>query len=224
LSPSTEFYTYFLFAGVCLLARGRLRLAIFIALSIAGLLISAWASVNIHNCIEEKGCLSLTYDFGFVRCVHAFFLGALTYYSSRWQRIGPTTLQLTVLFALFLLLTLVDHAPVAAFAFPVAFAALVLSLCNDTGPLADALKLHVFQVLGTRSYSIYLIHMPLLLIFENLTKRANGILSSATILIGYIVTLFVISGWTFRYIEQPLRERFNRMASRSGAATRRTSV
>lgn len=223
-SISTEFYTYFLFAGICLFALGKMRLAIFVLLSIAGLLVSVWASVNIHHCLEQKGCLSLTYDFGFARCVHAFFLGALAWYSSRWQRFNPASLQLTVAFGLFLLFTLTDHVPVAAFVFPVAFAVLVLSICTDAGPLADALKSPVFQVLGTRSYSIYLMHMPLLLVFENLTKRANGILASCVILVLYVTVLFVISGWTYRYVENPLRERFNRFAARSRAGVERKPV
>jgi peptidoglycan/LPS O-acetylase OafA/YrhL len=217
-SISTEFYTYLLFAAICLFFYGRTRIAIMALLCIAGLIVSTWASVNLHHCIEENGCLSLTYDFGFARSVHSFFLGALVYYSSRVLKFNAVAVQLTMLFALFLLLTLVDYVAVAAFAFPVAFAGLVLGLCRDTGPVADALKPRLFQILGQRSYSIYLMHMPLLLIFENLTKRVNGLLPGTAILVAYVVVLYVVSGWTYRLIENPLRERFNRLAPRSGVA------
>jgi peptidoglycan/LPS O-acetylase OafA/YrhL len=217
-SISTEFYTYVLFAAVCLLFGGKIRVVVLTLLAIAGLIISAWASVSIHNCIQEKGCLSLTYDFGFIRCVHSFCLGALAYYSSRLIKLNATSLQLTVLFALYMLLTLVDYVAVTAFVFPTAFAVLVLSLCRDTGPVADALKPQLFQILGQRSYSIYLMHMPLLLIFENLTKRANGMLSNTVILVTYVVVLYILSGWTYRFIENPLRERIYRFAVRSRTA------
>ncbi|RZI40196.1 acyltransferase [Herbaspirillum sp. HC18] len=220
-SISTEFYTYMLFAAVCMLASGGARLAILAALSIAGLIVSVWASVNIHNCLEEKGCLSLTYDFGFVRCVHSFCLGALSYYSSRLLRVNATAVQLTILFALFILLTLVDHVPVAAFAFPVVFAGMVIGLARDSGPLADALKPRLFQVLGQRSYSIYLLHMPLLLVFENISKRASGIVMNTIVLVAYVIVLYVISGWSYRFIENPARGWFNRFAAGvrpSGAA------
>jgi peptidoglycan/LPS O-acetylase OafA/YrhL len=216
-SISTEFYTYFLFAAVCLPVRGSNRVIVFTVLSIVGLLISAWASVNIHDCLEQKGCLSLTYDFGYTRCVHAFFLGALAYYTSRRLRFNPAALQATSLFALTLLFGFVDQVPAAAFAFPVAFAVLVLSLCADVGPLANTLKFRSFQMLGQRSYSIYLMHMPLLLIFENLSKRANGPVSGLAIVVAYIVTLLLVSGWTYRVIENPLRERFNRYITASAA-------
>ncbi len=212
-SISTEFYTYLLFAAVCLFFNGKSRIVILTLLAIAGLIISAWASVSIHHCIQEKGCLSLTYDFGFARCVHSFFLGTLAYYSARLIRLNAVAVQLTAVFWLYLLFTLVDYVAVAAFVFPTAFAVLVYSLCSDAGPVADALKARWFQMLGQRSYSIYLMHMPLLLIFENLTKRASGMLSNTAILVTYIVVLYTISGWTYRYIENPLRERFNRFAA-----------
>lgn len=222
-SISVEFYAYVLFAAVCLFSRGKSRIALFAALVIAGLLISTWASVNMHNCVDEKGCLSLTYDFGFVRCVHAFFLGGLAYYSSRLLTFNATSVQLSAMFALFMLFTLVDYVSVAAFAFPLVFAVLVLAISSDTGPVADAMKPKLFQRLGQCSYSIYLLHMPLMLIFENLTKRATGFLASVAILVAYVVVLFIVSGWTYRYIENPLRARFNRYATRSevsGAGTR----
>lgn len=223
-SISTEFYTYFLFVLICLAMRGKARIAAFTFLGIAGLLVSVWASVNVHNCLEVKGCLSLTYDFGFFRCAHSFFLGALAYYSSRLVKLNATAVQLSSLFALFMLLTLVDYVAVAAFVFPVAFAVLVFSLHSDTGPLADAMKPRLFQILGQRSYSIYLMHMPLLLIFENLSKRASGIIAGTLVLIAYVVVLYVISGWTFRFIESPLRDRFNLFAARLRAVAGQTRI
>ncbi|HZW23103.1 acyltransferase [Noviherbaspirillum sp.] len=216
-SISVEFYTYLLFALVCLLLTGAGRIVLLAVLSLAGLIISAWASVNIHDCIAAKGCLSLTYDFGLARSIHSFCLGALAFYSSRILKMNIPAIQITVMFALFLLLTLVDYVSIAAFAFPVAFAALVLSLSKDSGPLADALKPGLFQVLGQRSYSIYLMHMPLLLIFENLTKRVSGLVSSITVLVAYVLVLYVISGWTYRFVEAPMRDWFNRLVVRKPA-------
>lgn len=212
-SISTEFYTYFLFALICIMFRDRSRVVVFTVLSIVGLIVSVWASVNIHDCLVKKGCLSLTYDFGFTRCMYSFFLGTLVYYTRRWVRIDHGALQVTSLFAMYILFTVLNHVPVAAFLFPVSFAVLVLSLSSDTGSLSVILNTKPFQVLGARSYSIYLLHMPLLLIFENITKRANGIVSSLLILIAYVATLVVVSGWSYRFIESPARDWFNRRAA-----------
>jgi peptidoglycan/LPS O-acetylase OafA/YrhL len=223
-SISTEFYTYALFGVICMFVQGRARIVLLAFLSVIGLIVSVWASVNIHNCIDEKGCLSLTYDFGFVRSVHSFCLGALAYHSSRVLKLNATAVQLGVLFSLFMLLTLVDYVSVAAFVFPLVFAVLVMGLAKDDGPLADALKPELFQILGQRSYSIYLMHMPMLLVFENLTKRASGLVSNVVILAAYVIVLYVVSGWTYRFIENPLRDRFNRFVPRAGTGSVRTTA
>jgi peptidoglycan/LPS O-acetylase OafA/YrhL len=72
----------------------------------------------------------------------------------------------------------------------------------------------LFQLLGERSYSIYLMHMQLLL-FENAANRADGIVSNAIVLLLYVVVLIVVSGWTYKFIESPFRSAFNRIAERS---------
>ncbi|NEX61963.1 acyltransferase family protein [Noviherbaspirillum galbum] len=214
-SISTEFYTYLLFAAICLIAPERKRLAVFAILSIAGLLLSIWASVVVHHCIGAGQCLALTYDFGFVRCLHAFFLGVLTQACSQRWRFDSSALQVSIAFLLFLSLALVGNVSAAAFAFPAAFAVLVLSLGEDTGPLADTLKLPLFQQLGLRSYSIYLMHEPLLLVFGNPARRATGILSASLVVILYVAALYVVSGWTYRWIEKPYRDRINRLTADS---------
>lgn len=89
-SISVEFYTYILFVTVCMILAGGARIVMLTLLSIAGLIISVWASVNVHNCIAEKGCLSLTYDFGLARSIHAFCLGTLAFHSSRILKINVT--------------------------------------------------------------------------------------------------------------------------------------
>jgi peptidoglycan/LPS O-acetylase OafA/YrhL len=214
-SISTEFYTYLLFAAICLLLQKKIRLAAFLVISAVGFLITVWASVNIHDCLRQGGCLSLTYDFGFPRTVFSFFLGALAHRASRIVHLNFKALQLTGLIALAILFSLADTLPAVSFAFPAVFALLILSVCNDRGFLADILKRKPFQVLGRRSYSIYLMHMPLILFFENITKRVEGVMPNAIVLLAYIMTLLFVSGWTYRLIEDPFRAWFGHMAADS---------
>jgi peptidoglycan/LPS O-acetylase OafA/YrhL len=221
-SISTEFYTYFLFAILCLLLAGRIRLTAFALISTIGLAMSVIASVTLHDCLRQGGCLSLTYDFGFTRTVFSFFLGALTYHASRTMRFNSNALQTAGAVALAVVFSLVDAHPAVAFSFPVIFALLILSLCADNGWLARILTRKPFQVLGERSYSIYLMHMPLVLFFENIAKRANGVLASAVVLVLYAAVLIIVSGWTYRFIEDPFRARFNRIAA--GRSLLRTSA
>ena len=213
-SISTEFFTYLLFAATCLLFGGRLRLLAFAVLSLTGFAISIWASISIHDCLAKGGCLSLTYDFGFPRTVFSFFFGALCWHYWRnhsTYRILPSLIGSALLIAL---LMLVDQWPILAFGFPFAFALLILSVCADRGWLAAILKTRPLQILGERSYSIYLMHMPLVMIFENFARRAESAGLRAAILVAFVVTLLVLSGWTYRFVEQPFRDWFNRLASR----------
>jgi peptidoglycan/LPS O-acetylase OafA/YrhL len=211
-SISTEFYTYLVFAAVTLLLSGRPRAAAFAALAVLGAIVSVPASILVHNCMQDGGCLSLTYDFGFPRTVCSFFLGCLIYLASRRMRANSNALQFAGAALLALLFGFVDAYPPLAFAFPAAFALLILSLARDDGWLARILTRKPFAVLGERSYSIYLMHMPLILIFENLAKRADGVIASTLVLLAFAAVLITVSGWTFRFIEDPFRSMFNRFA------------
>jgi peptidoglycan/LPS O-acetylase OafA/YrhL len=222
-SISTEFYTYVLFAAVCLLMAGKIRLAFFSALGAIGFLLSVWASVSMHHCLVYGDCLALTYDFGLARSVCSFFVGALTWHASRTLRFDFTVLQVPGLIALALLLSFVNAHPGLAFAFPALFALLILSICNDQGALAEMLKRRPLQVLGRQSYSIYLMQMPLLLLFENIAKRFDGIVPSLIILGAYVATLLAVSAWTCKFIEEPFRLRFNRLATGFGSVKAATS-
>jgi peptidoglycan/LPS O-acetylase OafA/YrhL len=222
-SISTEFYTYILFGFVCLLTRRAMRIPVYIGIAAVGLAICVWASVNLHGCLKDGGCLSLTYDFGYPRSVFSFFLGGLTYLASRRARLPAGVLQLLGVSALIALFSFTDAIPAVAFGFPFAFALLILSTCEDRGPLAEVLKARPFQVLGTRSYSIYLLHMPLVLIFGNFAKRATSIPASLLVVAAFVATLVVLSGWTYRFIEDPFRNRFNRFAANLRVASARVA-
>jgi peptidoglycan/LPS O-acetylase OafA/YrhL len=67
-------------------------------------------------------------------------------------------------------------------------------------------------VLGERSYSIYLMHMPMVMVFEIATRRMESPVLRLGLVVVYIALLVLISGWTFRYVERPFRDLFNRLA------------
>lgn len=214
-SISTEFYTYLLFAVVCFAVAGRLRLLSFALLSAGAFAITVWSSVTVHDCLNRGGCLSVTYDYGFPRTVFSFFLGSLVYLASNRIRFDARMLQGGGLILLALLFSFVDENPALAFAFPFVFAILIIACCQDSGPLAAILNTRYLKILGQRSYSIYLLHMPLILIFGNIAKRVDGLWAALAVVVAYVVTLVVISGWTYRFVEDPMRVRFNRLAATS---------
>jgi peptidoglycan/LPS O-acetylase OafA/YrhL len=218
-SISTEFYTYMVFAGVCILLKGRARLAIFVALSVAGFLVTCWASLFVHDCVAQLECLNITSDFGLARCIGSYFLGCLTFYASRSYPLRHAHLhaarwQMCALLVVGSLFAFVARAPMLALLLPLAFAMLILSLCSDSGFAAHVLKTKAAQMLGQRSYSLYLMHPALLQLFGHSTGHISGVGKGLAVLAIYIVTLIVVSGWTYRFIEQPFRDMFNRWAQK----------
>jgi peptidoglycan/LPS O-acetylase OafA/YrhL len=225
-SISVEFYAYVLFGALCVLLSGKRRIIAFAVFACIGAAVSIWASIVVHHCLEQNGCLSLTYDFGFPRALYSFFLGTMLALHQQEKNSDHdySALQWPALAALSMILLLVDDYPIMSFLFPIFFAFLILSICNDSGPLARLLGTPMLLVLGQRSYSIYLMHMPLLLVFSNLVGRADSFVPRAVLLLSYVTILVVVSGWTYRFVEDPLRIRFNRLASRRRSSQQRNSL
>lgn len=211
-SISTEFYAYVLFAAVCLAFRGSTRLAVYAVLSASGLAATIWAALHVHDCLQAGKCFDITYDFGFARCVGSFFLGALTYHFSRQVRLKPNTLQLAGLAGLVTLFFMAEAWPMLVFASPLLFALLVFSVSQDTGFAATVLKSKPFQVLGQRSYSVYMMHPILMIFVEPFARRTQGTVLVAVVALAYLAILLLVSGWTYKFIEDPMRKWFNRIA------------
>jgi peptidoglycan/LPS O-acetylase OafA/YrhL len=215
-SISTEFYAYLAFAALCLLLRGRARWLGFAALSAAAYLVSIWASVRVHGCLRWGGCMDLTFDYGYWRCLAGFFLGASLSHL-RMGRPAPALLALgqgASVIALLAMFLLSRRTPAVALAAPLLFACLLLSIRSDTGPLARLLGTAPLQMLGRYSYSIYLMHPVILLAWNAQRAHAVGWLGRGLFIAGYVALVLAVSGRTFRWVEDPMRRRFNRFAAR----------
>lgn len=212
-SISTEFYTYLLFAGCCSLLQGAPRRIAFVLLSIAGMAAAIWATVALHACLRKGMCLDVTYDFGLARCIASFFLGALLVELRQRLTLSPGRLQLLAMAAAAAFFYAIQFAPAVALLSPLLFALVVLALAGDTGFGAALLNSRPLQIIGQRSYSIYMMHPFLLLFFGLAVRPGNGIALNLIVLGAYLATLVVVSGWTYRWIEDPSRNFFNRLAA-----------
>jgi peptidoglycan/LPS O-acetylase OafA/YrhL len=215
-SISTEFYAYLAFALLCLLLRGRARLLAFAATALAAWLVSVWASVRLRHCLSWGGCLDLTFDFGYWRCIAGFFLGALFSQmrprAPPWGMPGwPQGVTLAALLAMFLL---ARRWPALGLAAPLLFGLLLLSIRGDRGPLAALLGRPALQVLGRHSYSVYLMHPVILLAWNPWRPDTPGVLDRLLFVGTYVALVCWVAGWTFRLVEEPMRKRFNRYAAR----------
>ena len=180
----------------------------------------------------SQGTLDVTYALGLVRCLAGFSLGvAIQYFSPRADQAGPngpgskqaaraasaiSTLTLAAIAlseggAIFLLIPL--------------FVLLVATLQFDRGVVAQLLSSRAAQFLGRVSYSIYLVHMPILQVSTIVLKRVLGVpfhsdshrqtLEIASpwlgdlLFAGALIAVLALARFTYVLVEEPGR-RFGR--------------
>ena len=216
-SISVEFYTYLAFGLVVLLAQRIRSLTLFYALS--GVI--AFASLATIVFLLDKKSLGLQTDFGILRCFASFFLGVLTVRIVRRMPRQPDpamqgVVQLGAMIASIVLVSVVEAYPAASFLAPLTFSIFLGSLlaCPDAPLVPRMLVTRPLVWLGQRSYSIYMVH-ALVVLFAEYFVRALGarrILALDSIQSGLPATLnlvvalaavFVVSHYTYRYVEIP---------------------
>ena len=234
-SISVELYTYLIFAFVCLVVSNR-RLKGF-----AYALISAAALVTLISLGRKS--LEVHFDYGIVRGCLSFFLGGLCQLAYVWISSRNTDTNQTRSFqwpfgiALGLCVGLLcwkmpqgqfDYlVPLAAF-FVVLFGALV-----SRQGLTSFFFWKPIVYLGTISYSTYMNHYffhwitKAVLMFGlkyKTTKLEKGVLVETDLLAGtvamvfYLAAVLIFSHFTYRLIEEPLRNRTKAFVKRRAAA------
>lgn len=231
-SISTEFYAYVLFAAVRTSLRDDRHMAI------AAVVIIAASAATLY----WAGVIPLddaVVDWGFLRCCGGFFLGTLTYnaYSVfRAERsagagvrpgswLSPLALATTLVF-----LSTTDPEGAWTYALPPLAAFVILSSVLWPHPaLQKMLSAGPLRWLGRVSYSLYMVHAAVAwIITQVLTvvlkfpkiEVAEGLgvgtppLVGACVLLGYVLIVFVLANFTYRWIEEPFRKRSRVLAER----------
>jgi peptidoglycan/LPS O-acetylase OafA/YrhL len=221
-SISCEFLAYVLFSALVLTGLARHRLFPPVAAVTAATLYVGVA--------YGWGTLDVTYDWGILRCVAGFLLGMVIYrarddiQSINWQGLaGAGEVVLLIL-----LIATLSFASGATLVMSVAvFVGLVALLQFDHGPIAWMLMSRPAQFLGRVSYSIYMVHLVLLICMSIIVKRLFGVTvainpatQSPTFAIGLwpgdllafaaVVCVLATASVTYAVIEAPAR-RFGRM-------------
>ena len=92
--------------------------------------------------------------------------------------------------------------------FDLAFPMLVLCTASDTGVFCRVLMAGPLQWLGDRSYSIYLWHYPILVVWGMLPKeiiRANGGIHAMINMLAIGTVVLLVAALSYRYFEIPSR-------------------
>lgn len=215
-SISTEWWVYLLFP---FLMRGlfpltpKKQIGLFLFILLGYLVCQYWVypySSSVSPMPSGRGfSLDLTYDFGFFRCLLGFLLGMLLHpiYTSNFLKslLSSPTLFLVVYLACGISL----YFGVTDFALVFLFALLVLVTLHSKGFAEQLLLTRPLQFLGNISYSVYLMHLPLLVICMSLDTYFPGLFSFLPrgwpLAAGFGLILLLISMATYSWIEQPLR-------------------
>lgn len=222
-SIGAEFYVYLVFALLVVVASRRLVL-LSLALSIAALvLIYRWA----------PDLMNTTWDYGIIRCIAGFFGGVVAYHG--YEVIDRTTpLRATVLELAAVALVVVfvafagdnaDTVSLLSLAAPLVFGVAVIIFAGEHGWLSSALRARPFRALGRYSFSIYMIHQPLLVMFcyglwaagyatkAYAVSGAKPLMAPVDIVMaGVVLAVILIAAGSYRFIELPARRAFNRLS------------
>jgi peptidoglycan/LPS O-acetylase OafA/YrhL len=88
------------------------------------------------------------------------------------------------------------------------FAVLITSLAAGRGPVAAILATRPLVALGDASYSLYLLHIPLVILWSKVTTFLLGesFHTSSGSTVGFVLSAVVASLLCHRYIELPMRD------------------
>ncbi|HSI42292.1 MAG TPA: acyltransferase [Xanthobacteraceae bacterium] len=235
-SIGAELYTYLLFAAVALLAARRLATVALVlaAGAAAGLLMLAPSYMN------------STADYGLLRCIAGFFVGIGVHHLHERTKAAalplPTVAELAVVGAAGLFMVMAGNGPDDVYALsvaaPLVFGAALLVFAREAGGVSRLLRARPLSALGRWSYSIYMVHMPLLVLtgygvwlYGTLTGTAveqfavvndhvkqlydlDDPLTMRLLLAAFLVATVSLAALSYRTVEAPWRDRFNRLAKR----------
>ena len=170
-----EFWTYLVFAPVCLGTGMRTK-----ATAATAALLACGGAMAVALC--STSFIDTTYDFGMLRRVYGFFVGVLTYllYKAvqplRLSRPAATVCELLAVAGVVAFVSLAGGTR-WSLGSPLLFAAVVGVFAFETGVVSDWFTTKPIALLGLLSYSIYMIHyVVLLFLHQGLTvvQKVSG--------------------------------------------------
>ena len=200
-SISAEFFAYLLFAGVVFVAGARAWIWFVAAAVTAPLFLLGFST---HH-------MDVSYDFGFIRCLYGFALGALLAWFQHdsiagarqlLARSGPRlgwTLAEAIMVAVIVVVVSLAGSNDFGIAAPLVFALALFLFAHEGGWISALLRAPFMLTLGALSYSIYMVHIFVqarLINVAGLVERKLGLgLVGDIVLRGEPATGFG-TGWT----------------------------
>lgn len=210
---SVEFFAYFTLAGllICASPKKTWHFAL-IALGVA-------AIYSVLSTLKPN--MNITYDYGFLRCLGGFYTGVVVAHAyealkaSGWvDRLSYYLASLIEISVVLASTLFVIYCPgkLQFLVAPVLFI-FVLVFAFDKGVVSKFMMLGPFRYLAKISYSVYMMHMLIAVVFYAFANIAltkvfgpawfeNGI-NGDLYLIPYLACVFITSHFTQKYVEVP---------------------
>ena len=167
-SVSAEFFAYLLFpiAAIGIQKRKSLAIPLILILIFFTYYVLAFKFSHAHDAIIIPN-LDITYDYGFLRGAAGFFLGVLMYqlYQNKYLHFLRNDV---VILVLILITCWALHANWIDIVLIPLFAFLILSLAYNSGKFKNQFDKKWMQWLGDTSFSVYMVHFPLMLLMIDL--------------------------------------------------------
>jgi peptidoglycan/LPS O-acetylase OafA/YrhL len=241
-SISAEWLAYGAFGAAALLAGRRLWIAALVGAAACALVLAGLAPAGMES----------THDFGAVRALYGFCIGVVLHRAaiggilqakaagpgSRSDRLAWTVAELAAVGCIASFVT-GSHGNALAYAAPLVFAFAINVFAHEAGHLSAILKRGPFVAVGLLSYSIYMIHMFVLLRLLNGARLADvvfgtamlrplddnpahgpgiwlgGKLAGDALMVGVVLLVVGLSAVTWRFVERPGQRAFRRLAQRA---------
>jgi peptidoglycan/LPS O-acetylase OafA/YrhL len=224
-SISVEFALYILFAAILWLLPRRLVL-VSAGAAIAGVVIVGLMSPTY---------VGATVQYGLPRGAAGFFIGVLVCRLAEvWRPRVTTVIEGLTALAIVVFVSYAGYAGWRPLFASLIFGVAVFVFSSEGGAFSSILSRPFALVLGTWSYSIYMVHMLVISAFKVVATRSGSFTAqldgsttlfstpqpwaSDLLLLLYLAVVVSLSAMTFRFIEAPSRAFFNGIASRSQPA------
>jgi peptidoglycan/LPS O-acetylase OafA/YrhL len=217
-SISVEFYVYLVFAIQCLLAKrvSMLFNLIIVALGLTFLIIN-------HNSLESGNIYH-----GIIRCLLGFNIGCLMVGFKFETFKNKYAVYVNMLILLGFLSVKEPNTSYDLFVYPLFILLIFTSITTTSKLFKDFINHPLLVKLGLLSYSIYMVHYPIMYCIKIGLARLKyplvqmpygkifevGGLKAYIMILVYLAFVFILSHFTFKYIENPFRIRGKKMVKK----------
>ncbi|HZY79374.1 MAG TPA: acyltransferase [Cyclobacteriaceae bacterium] len=222
-SLSTEWWMYMLFPFIFpLFSRSRVVGKIVILAFIAGLFV--FIKYYLSTRAGGQPTIGVTSDFGFFRCMAGFLLGMLLFELYDKDVAKKFFRQSWVFIVLFGATIIAMHVGASDLLVVSIFPLIILSAAYNTTAVKHVLDTFVLQRLGDWSFSIYMVHVPIIFVFWIFQMKSDpgmwavfpplqpGATVPVALMVCCVVVILtlIVASLTYRYIEVPARAMLNR--------------